>query len=104
MGKGSGIAMSCGVGLRHSSDLALLWLWCRSAAVAPIRPLAWQPPYATGAALKRKKKKKKKYETWNYTDLGSNVTLTYYIYLQASPLPLSFFTGDNNTHLSKGFC
>ena len=21
-------------------DLALLWLWCRSAAIAPIRPLA----------------------------------------------------------------
>ena len=28
-------------------DPALLWLWCRPAAVAPIRPLAWEPPYAT---------------------------------------------------------
>ena len=26
------------------------------AAVAPIRPLAWEPPYATGAALKRQNK------------------------------------------------
>ena len=29
------------------------------AATAPIRPLAWEPPYATGAALKRQKKKKR---------------------------------------------
>ena len=36
-------------------DLVLLWLWCRLAAVAPIRPLAWEPPYAAGMALKRKK-------------------------------------------------
>ena len=27
-------------------------LWCRLAAVAPIRPLAWEPTYAEGAALK----------------------------------------------------
>ena len=33
-------------------DLALLWLWCRPAAVAPIRPLAWEPPYAMDEALK----------------------------------------------------
>ena len=36
----------------------LLWLWCRLAATAPIRPLAWEPPYAAGAALKTKEKKK----------------------------------------------
>ena len=36
-------------------DPALLWLWCRPAAVAPIGPLAWEPPYAMGEALKRKK-------------------------------------------------
>ena len=35
-------------------DPALLWLWCRLAAVAPIRPLAWEPPYATSAAVKDK--------------------------------------------------
>ena len=38
-------------------DLMLLWLWCRPAAVAPIQPLAWEPPYAVGAALKRQKTK-----------------------------------------------
>ena len=52
--------MSYGVGQRCSSDLALLWLWCRLAAVALIRPLAWGPPYARGVALKRQKKKKRK--------------------------------------------
>ena len=52
--------MSCGVGCRCGSDLALLWLWCRPAATAPIQPRAWKPPYATGVALKIKKEKEKK--------------------------------------------
>ena len=49
--------MSCGVGCRCGSDLALLWLWCRPVAKAPIGPLAWEPPCAMGVALKRKTKK-----------------------------------------------
>ena len=61
--------MSCGVGRRRSSDPALLWLWRRLAAPALIRPLAWEPPYAAGAAqeiattttTKRQKKKKKEF-------------------------------------------
>jgi len=36
----------------------LLWLWCRPGATAPIRPLAWEPPYAKGEALEKTKKKK----------------------------------------------
>ena len=52
--------MSCGVGHRRGLNLALLWL--SLAAAAPIRPLAWEPPYATGAALKRQDQKKKKKE------------------------------------------
>ena len=52
--------MSCGVGYRHSSDLALLWLWLWLATTAPTRPLAWEPSYASGVALKRQAKKKKK--------------------------------------------
>ena len=51
--------MSCGVGHRCGSDPTLLWLWCKLAAVAQIRPLAWEPPYDMSAALKSKKKKKK---------------------------------------------
>ena len=34
--KGSSVAVSCGVGRRCSSDLVLLWLWHRPAAVALI--------------------------------------------------------------------
>ena len=37
----------------------MLWLWCRLAAVAPIRPLILEPPYAKGAVLKRQRAKKK---------------------------------------------
>ena len=43
--------MSYGVGRGRGLDLALLWLWRRPVATAPIRPLAWEPPYAPGAAL-----------------------------------------------------
>ena len=60
MGWGSGIAVSCGGGHRRGSDLALLWLWCKPAATAPIGPLAWKPPYAMGVAPERQKKKGEK--------------------------------------------
>ena len=39
--KGSGVAVSCGVGCRCGLDPALVWLWCRPAATAPTGPLAW---------------------------------------------------------------
>ena len=56
----------------------MLWLWRRLVATALIQPLAWEPPYAAGAAqeiattttttkrqktkkTKKKKKKKKRY-------------------------------------------
>ena len=41
-------------------DPELLWLWCRPAAIAPIRPLTWEFPYAASMALKKAKKKKKR--------------------------------------------
>ena len=44
--------MTCGIGHRRGWDLA--WFWRRPAAVAQIQPLAWEPPYAVGAALKSK--------------------------------------------------
>ena len=50
--------MSCSVGHRRDLDPVLLWLWCRPVSKAPFRPLAWEPPYAAGVALKRPKKKK----------------------------------------------
>ena len=44
---------------RCSLDPAWLWLWRRPVAVAPMRPLAWEPPYALGAALEKTKKDQK---------------------------------------------
>ena len=38
-------------------------LWYRPAAVAPVGPLAQEPPYAVDAALKRKKNKTKQNKT-----------------------------------------
>ena len=52
--------MSCGIDLKRGSDPALLWLWCKPAAAAPIGLLAWEPPYAARVALKRPKTKTKK--------------------------------------------
>ena len=40
--------MSCGVGRRRSLD--------EGEAIAPIQPLAWEPPYVAGAALEKTKK------------------------------------------------
>ena len=51
--------MSCGVGDRCSSDPALLRLWHRPVATAPVRFLAWTPPYAAGVALEKTKDKAK---------------------------------------------
>ena len=58
--KGSSVAISCGVGQRRGLDPTLLWLWRRPAAVAPTGPVAWETPYAAGAALKRQKTERKK--------------------------------------------
>ena len=64
--------MSCDVVCRRGSDCALLWLWCRLVAMAPIQPLAWEPPHASGVALKRQKDKKKKKDLSLY-HAGRNV-------------------------------
>ena len=58
----------CGVGGRWELDLALLWLWHRLVATAPMWTLAWESPYATGAygpvmwlhSPKKKQKKRRK--------------------------------------------
>ena len=52
--------MSCAVGCRRGSDPERLWLWSRLAATALIGPLAWERPYAAGAALEKAKRQKKK--------------------------------------------
>ena len=52
--------MSCGIGCKRSLDPALPWLWRRLVATAPIRPLAWEPPYAMGRPKKWQKRQKEK--------------------------------------------
>ena len=52
---GSIPGLAQGLRIQHYREL-----WCRLAAAAPIRPLAWETPYATGAALRRQKTGKKK--------------------------------------------
>ena len=44
----------CSVGCRRSLDPALLCLWCRLAAIAPIRPLAWERVWAQKASKQTK--------------------------------------------------
>jgi len=77
--------VSCGVGQRCISAPALLWLWCRLAATALIRPLAWEPPYATGATLKSKTNKKKNLKEKNKS---FSYSLLYFLYFQ-SRIPVS---------------
>ena len=65
--------MSGGVGHR----CGLLWLWHRTAAVALIRPLAWETPYAAGAALKSNKQTKQiiNVECWPFHKHSTNMVV-----------------------------
>ena len=58
-------------------------LWHRLAATAPIRPLAWESPYAMGAALE--KTLKKKYRSNSL--LGSEETNLTSIHEDAGSIP-----------------
>ena len=73
--------MSCGVDCRLGLDPVLLWLWCRLAAIAPIRPLAGEPPYAEGVALKRQGKKKVTLKKKKYMELLP-LSFLYPLFLQ----------------------
>ena len=67
------IAVSCGVGCRRGSDPVLLWLWCRPVATSPIRPLAWEPPYAAEAAQEMAKKQTNKQTFTHRSSLRGSV-------------------------------
>ena len=66
--------MSWGVGHRCGLDLALLWLWRRPEATAPIGPVSWHTSICHRCGHKKRKKKKKKkerkkkedYDVYNY--------------------------------------
>ena len=51
--------MSCGIDRRRGSDLMLLPLWPRQAAVVPSGPLAWESSCGADAALKSRKEGRK---------------------------------------------
>ena len=55
MGQGSGIAMSYGVDCRHGLDPHAAVALDRPAAVASIRPVAWESPCSVSAAIKKQK-------------------------------------------------
>ena len=76
--------MSCGVGRRCCSNLALLWLWCKLTTIALIRPLVWEPPCATSAALKGQKIK--------------NIYIYYRLFLPGN------ITGDFNVSIHTFLC
>ena len=61
--------MSCGIDPRCSSDLVLLWLWCRPAAAAQFD--------AMGAAVKSKnlKKLKKRKEKRERVNIKINIEM-----------------------------
>jgi len=57
----------------------LLWLWLRPAATAPVRPLAWEPPYTAGSrprnGKKMKEKRKKERKKEKLTDLENTLVV-----------------------------
>ena len=67
MGWGSSVAVSDDIGCRFGSDPTLLWLWHKPAAVAPIRPEAWEFPCATDVAPIPPKKRER--ERWEHTPI-----------------------------------
>jgi len=58
----SGLRIQCcrelGCRSQTQSGSGMLWLLYRLAPTAPIQPLAWEPPYAMGEALKNQTKQK----------------------------------------------
>ena len=82
------LALFSGLRIWHCCELwcrsqiaARIWCCCGSGvSMAPIRPLAWEPPYAAGVALKRQKDKKKKERSYllNFA-IGSKKNIHNYL-------------------------
>ena len=73
--------MNCGVLRICGSDLVLLWLWCRPAAVAPIQPLAWNIHMLPVQPLKAKKKKSLIFFKKGYTSYQILILIKTCLYL-----------------------
>ena len=101
--------MSCGVGHKCGLDPALLCLWRRTVATALIRPLAWEPPYAVGVALKRLKTKQNKTKHPTKTGVHPWTSLNF-LGSQIPYLPsgnccedqMTHWEGKNSMMLTKG--
>ena len=81
----------CGSQTRLGSHVAELWR--RLVATAPIRLLAWEPPYAEGAAQekakrqkKKKKRKEKKRNTFKNILVGVSFGISIITYLRLIPI------------------
>ena len=60
VGQGSGLAMSCGVGHRRSSNPALLWLWAQAGSYSSDQTPSLGTYICRGSSPRKGKKKKKK--------------------------------------------
>ena len=60
----------------------MLWLWL--AAVPLIRPLAWEPPYAVSAAIKRQKKKELWFHVLQFLSLNLMRNAVHFLTLKFS--------------------
>ena len=72
----------------------MLWLWCKAAAAAPFGLLAWEPPYAAGAALKKDERQKKRERDTLYN--GEYMVLTTRALMKDTHASLGNVGGDGN--------
>ena len=88
-------------------DLVLPWVLVWVGATAPIWPLAWEHPYAAGAALKRQKKKKKKKEPYEILlthEKGIWSFITVHMDLECLRLSKRSQTKKDNCHMILLIC
>ena len=85
------MAVNFSLGFRYGLDLVLLWLWHRPASTALIQLLAWELPYATGVAPKKKKKNRNPRQNSRLTESVTGQEAREYA-LTTSP------SGDGHAH------
>ena len=88
------------MGRRRGSDPALLWLWRRPVATTPIRPLAWECPYATGAALEKSDKNKQR-EAEGQGGYRAPRLVTLFLRSRVTPTWQLYLTWDSPQFLHK---
>ena len=82
--------------------MVLLWLQHRPAAVAPIRPLSWEPPYAEGAVLKRQKDPPPKKKWLFQADFTPGASVLWGEKMEPLPMGGYFPSGEHLGCWSKG--